>query len=614
MSATGERMILRERGGALRPRLSQVLGIDLRALALFRIALGGIVLVDLALRARDLRAHYTDEGVLPRADLIGLYHDRFADAAHWWSLHMASGTLWFESLLFMLAAGAAVLLTIGYRTRLAHFAVWALTLSLHVRNPFVLNAGDILLETLLFWSFFLPMGAVASVDAALRPAAAVLPKRVLSPGSAAILLQVCFVYWFTAALKTDPVWRPEYSAVYYALALDYFVRAPGLLLRRLPWLMELLARATLALEWLGPVAALSPVATTPLRLLAVLCFWCFHIGLFATMELGLFPWIAVIAWTLFLPSAVFDAASRRLRPVGEVDLAERAIVVDPSAPRMRAIRLLRGVLGLSAMPLRRAEGERLVRLRKSKRWFLVEGGGEDRTGAAALEELLEASPWGSRILGVARRLRGERRVGRGLRSLGRAGVRWAERLPLRRPGRTKILPGGRTGQGLALLLLVYIALWNVRELPGWHDRALPYRWNGVARATGLDQLWNMFAPAPHTEDGWFVMEGTLRDGETVNLWMPGEPLPWSKPSSVADQYVSQRWTKMLRTLWLGERKDLRGPFVQWLARRWNEEQAAGNPRRRVREAELYYQLEPTPPPGHPEPEPETILLWTWRWE
>src|SRR5690349_23638509 len=52
-------------------KITQIFGIDLRTLALFRVCLALIILLDLALRARDLTAHYSDYGVLPRAALLG---------------------------------------------------------------------------------------------------------------------------------------------------------------------------------------------------------------------------------------------------------------------------------------------------------------------------------------------------------------------------------------------------------------------------------------------------------------------------------------------------------------------------------------------------------------
>src|ERR1700678_2894139 len=45
--------------------LRNVFGLDLRSLALFRINIALVFLWDLQERARDLRAHYTEDGVLP---------------------------------------------------------------------------------------------------------------------------------------------------------------------------------------------------------------------------------------------------------------------------------------------------------------------------------------------------------------------------------------------------------------------------------------------------------------------------------------------------------------------------------------------------------------------
>jgi len=40
---------------------------------------------------------------------------------------------------------------------------------------------------------------------------------------------------------------------------------------------------------------------------------------------------------------------------------------------------------------------------------------------------------------------------------------------------------------------------------------------------------------PHRDDGWPIYRGTLRDGTEVNLWEPGQPLPWDKPLEEWDQ-------------------------------------------------------------------------------
>lgn len=38
---------------------------------------------------------------------------------------------------------------------------------------------------------------------------------------------------------------------------------------------------------------------------------------------------------------------------------------------------------------------------------------------------------------------------------------------------------------------------------------------------GLNQKWDMFAPRPVVEDGWYVIDGTLRNGRHVDLFRNG---------------------------------------------------------------------------------------------
>ena len=166
------------------------------------------------------------------------------------------------------------------------------------------------------------------------------------------------------------------------------------------------------------------------------------------------------------------------------------------------------------------------------------------------------------------------------------------------------------------LTLAYVLLWNIREIDveRFVDSTLPFAYNGPARALGLDQNWSMFAPIPRTEDGWLVMRGTLRNEEVVNLWQFDEPLPWEKPELVSAVYLTQRWRKYLDNITAESYAMHRMYLCNWLAWRWNEQQADGQIERQVHKVELIQRLEITPPPGTPIPEPETRVLWTWYYE
>jgi hypothetical protein len=74
--------------------------------------------------------------------------------------------------------------------------------------------------------------------------------RILSLGTVAALLQVVFLYWFGAMLKTGPMWW-DGTALFYALHLDGFATPFGIYAREFPNLLQILTHATLQLECEG---------------------------------------------------------------------------------------------------------------------------------------------------------------------------------------------------------------------------------------------------------------------------------------------------------------------------------------------------------------------------
>jgi hypothetical protein len=276
-------------------------GIDLRALAAFRMALAAIVLSDMAVRAMALSAHYTDAGVLPRE--VFFEHFPYSWA---FSLHLLSGARWVQAVLFVGHVVAAVAVFVGYRTRWATALLWALTLSLHVRNPVVLNAGDWLLLNLLLWSLFLPLGARFSLDALARPAPA-STTYCFSVASFGILLQMCFIYWFSVIFKSYEAWGIDRTALHYALNLDRLLRPAGKLLLAAPdTLLQAMSWGTYWLEMIGPLLPFVPLWNPFWRTTTVLVFICFHAGLAAVFTIGLFPFVCMAGWLLFLPAEWWD--------------------------------------------------------------------------------------------------------------------------------------------------------------------------------------------------------------------------------------------------------------------------------------------------------------------
>ena len=109
----------------LAPDIRSVFSIDLRGLALFRIALGLILIADLLIRAPDLVFWLSDKGVAPREWIIQWNNNwRF-------SLYFVHGHWLWAALLNGVAFVSAMALILGYRTRLSTLFSFVLLGSLH---------------------------------------------------------------------------------------------------------------------------------------------------------------------------------------------------------------------------------------------------------------------------------------------------------------------------------------------------------------------------------------------------------------------------------------------------------------------------------------------------
>src|SRR5262245_25220903 len=123
---------------------ARVFGCDLRSLAVWRMALGLLLLGGLILRLPEFHAHYTEAGAWPIAAAQ-------EDTPAYWSIYFLHGSAAYVALLFGLSALAALALLLGWQTRAATIVSWVLLISLQTRNDLMLNGGDVLLRLMLFW-------------------------------------------------------------------------------------------------------------------------------------------------------------------------------------------------------------------------------------------------------------------------------------------------------------------------------------------------------------------------------------------------------------------------------------------------------------------------------
>ena len=207
-------------------------------------------MADLLLRIPQIDEFYDRPRRHPaRGGLIGVAAGQPGPSAS--TSSAASGRC--ELLLFLAGVVFAIGFTLGYRTRLCAVVSWFLVMSMQVRTGIVLHGGDDLIRRAAVLVHVRPAQRTSTRSIGRStPTRRPLPLAHLSPGSLALMFQICAMYWYTAAEKMHPVWLTERSAVYYALSLDQFATPLGHFLLGYPALLPVLTTATLVLEFFGP--------------------------------------------------------------------------------------------------------------------------------------------------------------------------------------------------------------------------------------------------------------------------------------------------------------------------------------------------------------------------
>ena len=311
--------------------------LDTRSLAVFRIALAILVVVDLVLRARNVELFYTEQGVVPQSLALA------APPVDVPSIYFLSSEPWVTVALFSIHALLGCLLFVGYRTRLSTVLVAVFVVSLDLRNPLVLSYADTLFMWLLFWAIFLPLGERWSVDAVhaeREPRASVsgLP-------AALILLQVITVYFVNGLYKTgSELWASGEAAV-LVMELDDMTFLAAELVASQPALLELGGRIWYAMllgSWL--LVVLHGRARTLLVALFVLT----HLSFAVTVRIGAFAFVSIAGVLLFFQGSFWTDLRTVVNRLGGDDwvstLAQRAeYVADrvPRAPEFGSVQYLR---------------------------------------------------------------------------------------------------------------------------------------------------------------------------------------------------------------------------------------------------------------------------------
>jgi hypothetical protein len=260
-------------------------------LALYRIAVGIIVVGWTLALAPSLYAFYSRDGILPT------YPD-YEGSLAWGLLEWFPGNAAVTIIYFALLL-ASICVLVGFGTRVATLIVFVCMVSFAHRNPWVLNSGDLLVQLLVFYLLLAPAGDGLSVDRWLRrdrqfwefSHRAIWPLRLVQ-------VQVSILYIAAVWDKVRGTTWNDGTAVSYALRIGDLERfpIPGFVTDSLI-LANLMTFGTLAIEFALAILVWNRVLRPWVLLLGVML----HLGIDYGVRVGFFSWAVLVAYVAFIP-------------------------------------------------------------------------------------------------------------------------------------------------------------------------------------------------------------------------------------------------------------------------------------------------------------------------
>lgn len=603
------------------------LSLDPRSLGLFRIGLALLLLGDLLRRVPGLETWYSNDGLLPNHTQL------WRPAARWiFSLFFVASTPAEAAVGFVLCGLVFLGLLVGWKTRLFQALSLVAVVSLHSRGVILENGGDVVMNLLVAWTLFLPLGKRFSVDALLASlrrrrehTADDLAERdepdvspVVSLAVLGVLLQLAVIYFFNAVHKSGESWRAG-TVVHYVLHQDRIVTWLGAALRdSMPlWLGKFLAWASLATEAMAPVLILTPVATVGARRIAMLALPSMHLGFALFMNVGFFSPV-MCTFFLLLPSAAdWELAARFFRRLR----SPRTVWFDADC----------GFCFQTVRVLSRLDAWRLLEFRGNHgslpagvttdlvRGTIVvrEGDGRLTTRAAAFASIFRAIPGGflvawplsipgissiaDKVYDAVARNRTSISTWLGLAACGLpAAAAPAPAAETTSPARADLRRAGRFLREVAVAIFLIAATSQVLL----ENRAVP-QWLKFPQTTALRALiaygrfyqgWSMFAPNAPTRDGMVVVDARTVDGRRIdplNLAasdFDGPPGPWDRIPGRLGQ--DQFWCDYVNRI--KGNGGMHHVLQDWILR---HHERTGNPKDRIVAFDAMWIEDDSPAPG-----------------
>jgi hypothetical protein len=291
-------------------KITSLFTLDIRALSIMRILLGVICLVDLVFFSYSLI-----NSIIPLEVVI---KDFFTQ--NYRSIYTISDNMIVYGVLIAVHTALTISYTLGYKTKYTAPLFWFFTCSIQWANPLFTNAGSDVARLLIWWSIFLPINKIYSIDSGWKKAKT-QEYRVSNIATLGIGVQILSIYFFAFFLKTGVEWRNEFSAVYYSLHRSYISSEVGTWLSQYFTLTQGLTIFTLALELLGPILYL--IFKPRGKIIIALLFILLHVGFLITMRLWSFPFYCLAGCIILLPTHFRNYIQKKSTSLHKTNLSER---------------------------------------------------------------------------------------------------------------------------------------------------------------------------------------------------------------------------------------------------------------------------------------------------
>ena len=281
-------------------------------MAVYRILLGLLVLANQLLIWPDVSVWYSDRGAVSFATGKQISGGSGLNLFDW--LPHTDATVW---IMFGASCFFAITLMLGLFTRSSALLLFLTLVTLHHRDPIILNSGDTFLRIATFFTIFSHAGKELSLDRllALRRGSASPIPLLFSPWAMRLIqLQLTFLYLYAFAWKVSGIMWLSGTAIYYTSRLTEFWRFPTPYVFEHMWTIKLWSWFTLLIEFsLGTL-----VWIKELRYAVLLAGVLLHLGIDYSMNIPLFGFIMASAYVTFIEAADLRRMLHRFRRTGKV--------------------------------------------------------------------------------------------------------------------------------------------------------------------------------------------------------------------------------------------------------------------------------------------------------